>query len=130
MTANILNTNGACGCDDDSDNIFTTTSGCTFCDGVRVNNVWVEGHVNPDGTGGLCLLDTYTKEEIIDVLSRDPRARADLKTVTTNQDLIDLVDTIPLLNDVKSEAEQANAALGVDAPVFYTLFRGVAPWAG
>jgi hypothetical protein len=100
----------------------------TLCDGDRVNNVWVEG-ARPDGTLGICMLDTMEEYQIINVLQRDPKAREDLKRVTTNQYLQELLAKIPMLpshnegDQLQKEANQGTMAL-------YTVFRGVPPWNG
>jgi len=117
-----------------TDNGEGTVSGSatptTYCDRDRVDNVWVEG-ANVEGAGGICLLDTMTEPQIVGVLKVDERARADLLRVTSNQDLIDLANTVePLPQDTEEERLQAtmNANDKPESIPFYAIFRGQPPF--
>lgn len=112
-----------------SGNGLTTAAG-TCCDRDRVNNVWVEGVVDEDGRGGICMLDSMSIDQIIFVLQRDPKARADLKRVTSNETLLELADAVPALKTVE-EADKAQSDLNrhADSIPFYSLFRGKPPTA-
>lgn len=108
--------------------IFTTTSGVTFCDADRANNVWVEG-ADANGNGGVCLLDTMTRSQIENVLQRDDRARADLKKVTTNADLHDLADTVKRLETAyEGDKLQSQINRNSESLVMFTHFRGQPPF--
>jgi len=108
----------------------TSTRRGTYCDGDRVNNVWVEGAVDADGNGGICMLDTMTEEQVVYVLQRDPKAREDLQRVTTDADLKAWAETIPLLptgnEGDKLQREVNNNAASIP---FYSVFAGKPPTA-
>lgn len=108
---------------------FTTAAG-TCCDGVRVNNVWVEGVVDEEGRGGICMLDSMSLTQIIWVLQHDPRARADLKKVTSNPELLALAETVPPLPTANVNDRQMNEInRHKDSIPFYSVFRGKPPTA-
>lgn len=89
----------------------------SLCDGDTTNNEWF--------TEGVCLLDQMTPSQVTYVLQKNPKARDDLKRVTTCQELHDLVDEVPLL-DTKEEEDRLQTSLNNNANSlpFYTLFRG------
>src|SRR6185369_9570577 len=68
----------------------------TLCDLNRKCNVWVEGVVDENGNGGICLLDTMEECQVINSLQRSQRAKDDLLKVTSNEYLRNLANTIPL----------------------------------
>jgi len=138
--------NPSCSCSGSCTEKFHDTCGCTI-DGVQVvspdqlyefqggsacnldrkNNVWVEGPVDSNGVGGICLLDTLCEQQIVDVLQRDDRARADLVRVTTHPRLLELAATVPHLpktNDGDTLQKEMNAG----TIPFYTQFRGQPPF--
>lgn len=117
--------NDPCGCED-SELPFTTTTGSTFCDGDRRDNVWVEG-ADENGQGGVCLIDTLDKTQIVNILKKDDRARADLKRVTTNADLQNLADTVPRF-ETTPEGDKLQSEINADSMVMYTHFRGQPPF--
>src|SRR6185369_4428284 len=85
---------------------------CTKCDRYvkGTTNVWVEKGPNPgdEKAIGICLLDTLTEAQVINILERDEKARADLLTVTSDPCLLELARTIPRLPVVEeADAEQA-----------------------
>lgn len=115
-----------CGC---CDPVFTSTSGITFCDGDRRNNVWLEGST-PEGYGGICLIDTMTKSQIIYVLERDDKARADLMRVTSNVDLQELAATVPRLPGIYEGDRLQKEINANEKLIMYTHFRGQPPFNG
>lgn len=100
------------------------------CNMDRRNNVWVEGVVDENGCGGLCLLDTLEDCEIISILECDEVARADLKRVTDDPHLLELAATVKRLptteenDDLQSEINRSK-----DSIPFYSVFRGQPPFA-
>lgn len=89
----------------------------TLCDADTTNNEWF--------TGGVCLLDQMTPSQVTFVLQKNPKAREDLKRVTTCTELHELVDSVPLL-DTKEEEDKLQSSMNNNANSlpFYTLFRG------
>lgn len=115
--------------DDDGTTTFTTVRG-TCCDGDRVNNVWIEGAVNEAGVGGICMLDSMNEVQVIHVLQHDPKARADLKRVTSNVALLELAATVPPLTTVSlGDRQSSELNRHADSIPFYSLFRGNPPTA-
>lgn len=103
---------------------------CTFCDGDRRDNVWIEGGNRETGEGGACLLDTMTRAQIVYVLQRDEKARADLKKVTTNAELLALADEVPRLpTQEPGDLLQKQVNANKDSVMFYSVFRGQPPFA-
>jgi len=103
---------------------------CTFCDGDRIHNVWIEGGDPETGEGGACLLDTMDRDEIIYVLQRDERSRADLRRVTTNPELLAMADEIPRLPTAEcGDQLQSSTNQNSNSIPFYSIFRGQPPFA-
>ena len=102
----------------------------TFCDRDRKNNVWVEGVVDENGVGGICLLDNLDRGQVISILECDEVARADLKRVTSDPCLLELADTIQRL-PTEEEGDKLQRELGrqADSIPFYSIFRGQPPFA-
>lgn len=102
----------------------------TYCDRDRKNNVWVEGMVDEDGNGGICLLDTMDRGQVISVLECDDVARADLKRVTSDPCLLDLAETVVRL-PTEEDVDKLQRELGrqADSIPFYSVFRGQPPFA-
>ncbi len=102
----------------------------TYCDGNRRDNVWVEGPVDEAGQGGVCMLDTMTESQLIYVLQRDPKARQDLETVTTDEELKAWARTIPMLPGV-NPGDQLQSEINANAASipFYSVFAGKPPTA-
>lgn len=88
----------------------------TLCDGDTTNNEWFES--------GICMLDSMCKEQVINVLQRNPKARDDLKRVTSCQELHDLVDAVPLLSGVNEDDAMQVRLNSTDCLPQYTIFRG------
>lgn len=100
------------------------TGKCTFCD----LQPWgmPDGRANVWTQGASCLLDTYSADDIIYVLQHDPLARADLRRITTNPQLLSLLSTVPILPE-KTEGERIEKSLNSDPMFLQTLFRGLPP---
>lgn len=117
---------------------------CTKCD-LYVQgtpNVWVErGDVSPDLFGaatpdysrtGICSLDTLKEHQVIYIIERDEKARADLLKVTSDPRLRHLALTIPKLPTQELvDAEQLNQNRPNEPASipFYAIFRGQPPFA-
>jgi hypothetical protein len=115
-------------CDDGLRVVECEPTACTLCDGDRRDNVWIEGGDRATGEGGVCLLDTLTQEEVVYVLQRDEKARADLKRVTTNAELLALATEVPRLPTVEA-GDDLQKQMSTDAGAFYSVFRGQPPFA-
>ena len=132
----------ACGCNQNPC-ICPSPAPCTRCDRYMPGtpNVWVEkassgtGLVGPDAVEnvpGICMLDTMTDAQVIYILERDEKARADLQTVTSDLHLLELARTVPRLPVVEeADAEQAllNRPNEPAQNPFYAIFRGQPPFA-
>lgn len=100
----------------------------SLCDLNRKCNVWVEGVVDENGQGGICLLDTMEECQVINSLQRSQRAKDDLLKVTSNEYLRNLALTVPLLPGI-NEGDELQKELNQNSIPFYTLFRGQPPFA-
>ncbi len=107
-----------------------TTTRKTYCDGDTTNNVWVErGEWSPEAVG-ICLLDTMSECQIINVVSRNPRARADLLRVTTDPYLLNLAQTTPSLSSEEpADKLQSDVNNNAGSIPFFTIFKGQPPFA-
>lgn len=121
-------------CNGDSSSSSTQSSGTTedtrttYCDGDRANNVWIEG-ADEDGNGGVCLLDSITDTQLVYVLQRDPKAREDLKRVTTDARLRELADAVPMLSTTEpGDKIQTQVNHNAASIPFYSVFQGKAPF--
>jgi len=121
-------THQGCGCNALPTGPVTPEQPCTACDRDRRNNVWVEGAVDSNGVGGICLLDTLCEQQIVDIIQRDERARQDLCRVTSNPELHKLAATVPRLPKV-NEGDELQKEINQNTIPFYTLFRGQPPFA-
>lgn len=102
---------------------------CTKCDRAWANNVWVE-RADP-GAVGVCLLDTLTEEQVIHILERDDKAKADLLLVTSDPRLLELARIIPRLPTIEQEDRDQyliNRPQSPSSIPFYALFRGQPPF--
>lgn len=101
----------------------------TYCDLDITNNVWVEGVVDPaHGKRGICMLDSLSERQIVDILQHDPRAREDLPRVTSSAELLQLLATTRLLPAQSLEEQiQERSNRNPNGIPFYTVFRGRAP---
>lgn len=105
----------------------STSQATTLCDLDIENNVWVEGVVDVAANKrGVCMLDTMSKAQIIDVLKHDPKARDDLPKVTSNAEVLELLNTIPLLGTVSYSQSLQSNQVKAGLP-FYNVFRGQPP---
>lgn len=98
----------------------------TCCDLDRTNNVWLEGAYP---VTACCMLDNITVASIIDILSRDPRARQDLSKVTSVTYLRWLAENTTPLNPVAEESDVIQKELNAigGAGPFYSQFHGLLP---
>lgn len=102
----------------------------TFCDRDRKNNVWVEGAVDENGNGGICMLDTMTRAQVISVIEADDVARADLKRVTSDPCLLELANNVQKLpTEEPGDTLQRELGRQADSIPFYSVFRGQPPFA-
>ena len=102
----------------------------TYCDGDRVNNVWIEGGNRETGEGGVCLLDNLTQDQVIYCVERDETARKDLKRVTHNPELLNLAETTPRLSTLEPmDVEQSEINNNNFTCPYYQAFRGQPPYA-
>ncbi len=118
----------------------TLPAGCgrpgSKCDLYRPGdkNVWVErGTSSADvNAPGVCMLDTMTEAQVIYVIERDEKARADLLKVTSDTRLRELAQTIARLptvqEDDKLQTDMNRNHASASNP-FYALFRGQPPFA-
>lgn len=88
----------------------------TLCDLDTDNNHWF--------TEGVCMLDTMSKAQVVYVLQHNPRARCDLPKITTCQELLDLLNTVPLLSGKRDDDRLQSAINTSDCLPFYTVYRG------
>jgi hypothetical protein len=86
----------------------------SLCDGDTTDNYWFEQ--------GVCMLDQMDRSQVTYALERVEKARIDLKRVTTNQELHDLVDNVPMLRKT-TESDEAMKMNKSTLP-YYTIFRG------
>lgn len=103
----------------------------TCCDRDIENNVWVEGVVDlAAGKRGICMLDTLSERQIVNILEHDPRARTDLERVTSHPGLLQLLkDTRLLPTSEFADELQGRSNRNPAGLPFYTVFRGRAPTA-
>jgi len=97
-------------------------------------NVWVERGDSPNDVNapGVCMLDTMEECQVVYILQRDDKARADLLRVTSDERLRELAATTPKLPVVEqADAEQAlyNEPNNPGSLPFYAIFRGRPPFA-
>ena len=103
---------------------------CTYCDRDRKDNVWVEGVVDENGQGGICMLDTMTEDQIVNVLQRNDRARADLLRVTSDPCLLSLAQNVQRLPTTEPMDQlQSEVNRSKDSIPFYSVFQGRFPFA-
>jgi len=101
----------------------------TCCDLDITDNIWVEGVVDvPAGKRGICMLDTLSRAQVIDILQRNPRAKKDLLRVTTDPELVELAQTVQLLQSTNQSDDQTKQSARQGLP-YYTLFAGRPPFA-
>lgn len=109
-----------------------TPTKTSYCDRDQEDNVWVEGYDPENGVPGICLLDTMTEAQIVGVLKADERARADLRRVTSNADLLELADRVERLPTEEPDDKLQRTVNANDKPEsipFYAIFRGQPPFA-
>lgn len=119
----------SCGCSATPCECQPTTS---KCNGDLKDNVWLERGTGGENAIGICLLDTMTEPQIIDVLERDERARKDLLRATTDARLLELARNTKKLTTAEEADLQQKWVNKNEAPAsipFYGLFRGQPPFA-
>lgn len=102
----------------------------TKCDRDRHDNVWVER--GTEGAVGICLLDTLTEEQVINVIEKDDRARKDLLRVTSDERLLEIARETKRLTTAEEADLQQKWVNRNETPAaipFYGLFRGQPPFA-
>ena len=105
-------------------------------------NVWVErGSVSKDlfstatpdySVPGVCSLDTLCKAQVLNIVERDEKARADLLLVTSDPELRKIALTTPKLPTqelVDAEQLNQNRPNEPSSIPFYAVFRGQPPFA-
>jgi len=97
-----------------------TVTPATLCDLDRTDNVWVEGDV--------CMLDTLREDQVIYILQRDEKARADLCRVTSNEHLRELAATVPRLS-TERPGDKLQKQGNQNTIPFYATFKGRPPTA-
>lgn len=107
---------------------------CTKCDRDRTKNVWVERGNNPgsENAPGICLLDTLTEAQVIDIVERDEQARKDLLRVTSDPRLLEIAVKTKRLTTAEEADLQQKWVNKNEAPAgnpFYAVFRGQPPFA-
>jgi len=88
----------------------------TLCDGDTRNNCWVEG--------GICLLDSMSRAQVVYTLEHNPKARQDLVKVTTCEELLQLLVDVPLLPTVQEDDALQRQLNKADCLPYYTVYRG------
>ena len=88
----------------------------TLCDGDTTNNEWFGE--------GVCILDTMTKDQIVYTIEHNPKARDDLRRVTTCEEILNLLKEVPLLITVQEDDECQKRFNSADCLPFYNLYRG------
>lgn len=102
------------------------------CNGDLTNNVWLERGTGGENAPGICLLDTLSERQVIDILERDETARKDLLRATTDAKLLDLARNTKRLTTAEETDLQQKWGNRNEAPAsspFYGLFRGQPPFA-
>ena len=95
---------------------------CTVCDGDTSNNIWFQP--GPPGYPGKCKLDLMTYGQVHRVLQRVPCAKRDLLRITTDQCLIRLANTTPLIVPPQEDNRVAQQRLLRNSLPYYTVLRG------
>jgi len=88
----------------------------SLCDGDTTNNCWFEE--------GVCMLDTMSKAQVVYTIQRNPKARDDLKRVTTCEPLLQLLKDVPLLGTQQEDDVQQRRFNQNDCLPFYTIYKG------
>lgn len=122
----------SCSCQQPAGCTCNCTPQPTKCDRDTLNNVWLEKGTGGENCAGICLLDTLTPAQVIDIVERDPKARADLLRVTSDPTLLDIArHTKPLPTAEEADLQQkwVNKDEAPASIPFYALFRGQPPFA-
>lgn len=86
--------------------------------------------MDENGNGGICMLDTMTRAQVISVIEADDVARADLKRVTSDPCLLELANNVQKLpTEEPGDTLQRELGRQADSIPFYSVFRGQPPFA-
>jgi len=102
-----------------SDDVNSAPYATTVCTGDPVNNIWAE----KTDSGYRCRLDLMTYDQVWDVLTRVPEAKADLLRITDDECLVYLANSSKLKVDEKAENQRLMHKMNRALP-YYTLMRG------
>lgn len=113
-----------CGCvgEINPDDDVNPGRGCTVCTGDVTNNVWFVARA--PGFAGRCILDELTFDQVAHVLSKNPRAKADLLRITTDPRLVRLANEAKLVETDQTADERFARKLNSDILPHYTVTRG------
>lgn len=117
----------SCGCRATPCSCGVSSSKCKS--GLR-DNVWVERGTGGENAIGICLLDTLSEPQIIDIVERDEKARRDLLLATTDARLLEIAQKTKRLTTSEEADLQQKWVNKNEAPAsipFYGLFRGQPP---
>lgn len=89
---------------------------CTVCNGDKQNNIWF--------VNGQCRLDQLSYEQVYRILEMNPRAKKDLLRITTDPTLIDLANTVKLMQPDSTDNDVAADLVNKNTLPFYTQFKG------
>jgi hypothetical protein len=92
----------------------------TVCTGDPVNNIWAE----KTDSGYRCRLDLMTYDQVWEVLTRVPEAKADLLRITDDQCLVYLANSSKLRVDEKEENKRLMNKFNNRSLPYYKLMRG------
>lgn len=95
---------------------------CSVCDGDTSNNIWFQP--GPPGYPGKCKLDLMTYGQVHRVLQRVPCAKRDLLRITTDQCLVRLANSTPLIVPDQEDNRIAQQRLLRNSLPYYTVLRG------
>jgi hypothetical protein len=88
----------------------------SLCDGDVSNNYWFEG--------GVCILDSLRKEQVVKTIRMNPFARRDLARVTTCLEIHQLLKEVPLDSTVQEDDAMQSEFNRGDCLPYYTIYRG------
>jgi len=114
-----------CGCGipmDMQDVVNANPYSSTVCDRNTSNNIWFQS--DQPGFPGRCKLDLLTYSQVHRVLQRVPRAKRDLLNITTNQNLIRLANTTPIIIPPQEDNLKAQRSILKNSLPYYTVLKG------
>lgn len=92
---------------------------CTLCNLNVECNIFYEDYPS----GGRCILDEMTFEQVITILSRNPHAKEHMLKITSDPCLIKLANQISLVTPLQEQNLSLMRRLNESIP-FYTLYKG------